>query len=78
MPKPEEVPKKPKSRGEYLAKTCGDTKKNPKKVSEVLGLEVSRILFFLQVLTIFSLKTLPEPEEVPKKPKSRGEHLAKT
>ena len=32
-------------------------------------MEVSRILFFLvppQVLTIFSLKTLPEPEEVPK------------
>ena len=42
-------------------------------------MEVSRILVFLvppQVLTIFSLKTLPEPEEVPKKPKSGGENLA--
>ena len=51
LPKPEEVPKKPK--------------KN--KVSEVLGLEVSRILVFLvppQVLAVFSLKTLPKPEEV--------------
>ena len=65
LPKPEEVPKKPK--------------KN--KVSEVLGLEVSRILFFLvppQVLARFSGKALPEPEEVPKKTKSRDENLAKT
>ena len=56
-------------------------KKPKKKVSEVLGLEVSRILVFVvppQVLTRFSLKTLPEPEEIPKKPKSRGENLAKT
>ena len=65
LPKPEEVPKK--------------TQKN--KVSEVLGLEVSRILVFLvppQVLARFSGKILPKPEEVPKKPKSRDENLAKT
>ena len=54
--KPEEVSKKPK--------------KN--KVLEVLGIGVVRILVFLrppQVLAIFFLKTLPKPEEVPKKPK---------
>ena len=66
LPKPEEVPERPK-------KT---------KVPEVLGPgDLQNFGFFSvppQVLTVFFLKTLPEPEELPKKPKSRGENLAKT
>ena len=42
------------------------------------GLRNFVFLVPLQVLAIFSLKTLPEPEDAPKKPKSRGENLAKT
>ena len=80
LPKPEEVPKKTKSRGENLAKTCGGTKKTKKSFGG-LGLGgLKKFSVFLvppQVLTMFCLKTLPEPEEVPKK-KSRGENLAKT
>ena len=65
LPKPEEVPKKPK-------KT---------KVSEVLGPGDLQNFGFFGTSSGFDnifLKTLPEPEEVPKKPKSRGENLAKT
>ena len=44
-------------------------------------MEVSRLLVVLvppEVLARFSGKILPEPEEVPKKPKSTGENLAGT
>ena len=82
LPKPEEVPKKPKSRGENLAKTGGGTKKNQKnKVPEVLGPGGLKNFGFFGTssgLARFSGKILPEPEEVPKKPKSRDENLAKT
>ena len=89
LPKPEEVPKKPKSRGENLAKTCGGTKKNQKRQSSGgLGLGglknfgffgtfsgfskifTSKTFFFFvppHVLAVFSWKTLPKPEEAPKK-----------
>ena len=73
LPKPEEVPKKPSSRGENLAKTCGGTKKTKKtkktKFRRSWAWRSQEFYFCLvppQVLTIFSLKTLPEPEEVPK------------
>ena len=67
LPKPEEVPKKPKKK----KKSFGGLR---------LG-GFKNFGFFLvppQVLARFSGKILPEPEEVPKKPKSRGENLAKT
>ena len=68
MPKPEGVPKNQNLFCQNLRRYQKDRKKKP-KFQKSWGLETSRILVFLvppQVLTIFSLKTLPEPEKVPK------------
>ena len=90
LPKPEEVPKKPKSRGENLAKTWGGTKKTTKKnkVPEVLGPGGLQNFGFVGTSSGFDniflenfartwggtkknqsleVKILPKPEEVPKK-----------
>ena len=78
MPKLEEVPKKQNLFCQNLRRYQKDQKT---KVPKVLGPGDLQNFGFLvppRFLARFSRKILPEPEEVPKKPKSRGENLAKT
>ena len=73
MPKPEEVPKKNKILETSKPKTSETFFFCFFGTSSGFGkIFTSRLWFFLvppQVLAIFFLKTLPKPEEVPKKPK---------